>query len=122
MRVLLQAKHCRLPGTSRNILAEHLQQLERMLPYKHVDSAELNLLIERQQAHHDDDNNYEIHATLTLPHAVLRSSATGKRFSNCVVNGFDRLVRQIANYKGKHYPAHTEYARHETIRKDTQKD
>lgn len=110
-----------------HIASKHIVKIERMLSSLASDLAELDIILrcnkqrrELEKATPKLSALYYFDGTikLILPRKVLVAHLEGLNEDEAINSGFEKLVREIKTYRGKHFKTDSQYNRHETLRKD----
>ncbi len=111
MRYTIATKGCDLSNKMLLHIKLHVRKLARVLPEFKSSLPLLEIVMRKQR------NRTFGTIKLILPKKPLVVHAQGFVIDEAINVGFDRLMREVDTYKGKHFVGDSEYFNHNSIRK-----
>lgn len=112
MNLCITTRYYQLSNSLWQVIERHIKKISQYLPHLNPNLGLVKLVIKRNKRR----NYFDGSLSLSLPKKHLHAYFQGFYAEEEIKNAFERLLKELGRYKGKHFTNDSQYFRHESIR------
>ncbi len=116
MRLSVTAKNYQMTSSLWEMIGRYAENIQKRFPHINPRLGLLKLTVNRNKRR----NYFDSSVYFVLPKKHLYSHFRGITPQETIKHSFDRLLKESAKYKGKHFTNDSQYFRHDSIRKNSE--